>query len=92
MKISGDGKTAGGKYRLSDHINDKVENYHGEAIRNNPNNLLFTKISSSQDREASKWAKDSAPRTNDANFQVEMTSTTSIRDYFGICSGTKTYL
>ena len=47
MKISGDGKTAGGKYRLSDHINDKVENYHGEAIRNNPNNLLFTKISSS---------------------------------------------
>ena len=47
MKISGDGKTAGGKYRLSDHINDKVENYHGEAIRNNPNNLLFMKISSS---------------------------------------------
>lgn len=44
MKNSGDRKTAVGKNRLNDHIIGKVENYHGNAIRNNPNSLLFMKI------------------------------------------------
>ena len=38
-----DGKTAGGKNWLTDHIIDEMQNYNGEAIRNNSNNLLYMK-------------------------------------------------
>ena len=38
IKLS-DGKTAGGKGRLTDVIIDKIQNYYGEAIRNNSGDL-----------------------------------------------------
>lgn len=44
MKLS-DGKTVGGKGRLTDKIIDKIQNYYGEAIRNNSGNLEGMKAS-----------------------------------------------
>ena len=34
-----DGKGIGGKGRLTDKVVDKIQNYYGEAIRENPGNL-----------------------------------------------------
>ena len=34
-----DGKVLGGKSRLTDKIIDKIQNYYGEAIRNNTDDI-----------------------------------------------------
>ena len=38
-KTSDDGKTVGGTNRLADKVIDKIQNYHGKAIRNNAGDL-----------------------------------------------------
>ena len=38
MKLS-DNKVVGGKGRLTDQVIDKIQNYYGEAIRNNAGNI-----------------------------------------------------
>lgn len=39
IKLS-DGNSVGGRNRLTDYQIDKMQNHFGEAIRNNPNNLI----------------------------------------------------
>ena len=38
-KTLSDGKVLGGKSRLTDKIIDKIQNYYGEAIRNNADDI-----------------------------------------------------